>query len=253
MPTFERPVDRGTRLARAAVVRIGLELRQARSDRGLSLIDVGSSVGVSKSELSRIELGQAPMVPLFTLGRLAAAVGLDLSARLYPGGQPIRDRPQVTVLNEFRAALHRSLRWATEVPVPIAGDPRAWDAVVASVRAAPRGVAGAPPNRPASPSALASPDWRYGVEVETLPRDAQATNRRIQAKLRDSGLDGALLVIPDTRRARLFVAEALPELQPSFPIPGRRAMELLRAGADPGGSSLVLLARSVGSPSARPR
>jgi hypothetical protein len=84
------------------------------------------------------------------------------------------------------------------------------------------------------------------VEAETLPRDAQALNRRIQLKVRDSGFDGALLIMPGTRRVREFLGAARPELAPAFPVDGRRAMELLRAGIDPGGSAIVSLKRRSG-------
>jgi len=196
------------------------------------------------------------MVPVVTLARCAGAVGLDLVARLYPGTQPIRDAAQVALLAGFRARLHRSLRWATEVPIPIPGDQRAWDATVGSgsgdqpaftgarrrLTPAP-GPAGSADAAPAEASALSTrPAWCYGVEAETLPRDAQAIHRRNQLKLRDGRLDGVLLVLPDTRRARDFVRQALPELRDAYPVPGERALGLLRAGVDPGGSSIILVA-----------
>src|SRR3982751_3610335 len=87
-------------------------------------------------------------------------VGLDLVVRTYPGPRALRDTPQLTLLTDFRGALHASLRWAVEVPLPIAGDERAWDGLIST------------------------PGWRYGVEAETLPRDAQALVRRINLRLR---------------------------------------------------------------------
>jgi hypothetical protein len=53
-----------------------------------------------------------------------------------------------------------------------------------------------------------------------LPRDAQALDRRIQLKARDSSVDGVILLLPDTRAARLFLDDA---------------------GVDPGGSSIVVV------------
>lgn len=217
MPPRERPIDRGTRLGRAALARIGQEVRDARLDRSLSIKAVAAALDISNAEVSRVERALSPRVPFVTLSRMAAVVGLDLSARLYPGVTPLRDAAQVALLSDFRATLHRSLRWATEVPLPITGDQRAWDATV-------RG-----------------PDWCFGIEAETLPRDAQALVRRLQLKLRDGGLDGMVLVLRDTRRTRAFLREAADELAGGFPVPGRRALELLAAGLDPGGSAVILV------------
>lgn len=228
MTIRERAFDRGTRLGREALARIGRELREARRDRGLSLAVVAAAVGISAAEVSRIERGLAPMVPALTLARCLSVVGLDLSLRAYPGGEPIRDQAQVDLLADFRALLHRSIRWATEVPMPIHGDQRAWDATVGGAGRDQAGVV-----RP----------WSYGVDAETLPRDAQALHRRLQLKQRDSGVTGVLLVLRDTRAVRTFLAAARPGLADAYPIPSYRALELLGAGVDPGGSAIVIVPR----------
>jgi hypothetical protein len=121
------------------------------------------------------------------------------------------------MLATLRGEVHRSLGWATEVPLPIPGDPRAWDAVI-------RG-----------------PDWRFGVEAEGLPRDAQALQRRINLKRRDDDVDGVLLVLRDTRLTRQFLRAEADVLFPDFPVPGWRALRSLREGTSPGGSSIVLI------------
>lgn len=226
MATSQRVFDRGTDLARAALARLGRELRDARRDRGLSIAAAARTAGISSSELSRIERGESIRVPLITLHRCAAVVGLDLNSRLYPGAGPLRDGAHALLLADLRAQLHRSIRWATEVPLPIAGDLRAWDAFIAGE------------------------SWRYGLEAETAPHDAQALNRRLQLKARDGGVDGLLLVLRDSQPSRRFVREAAIELGSSFPNSGIRAMELLRAGVDPGGSAIVFVpwARSASRP-----
>jgi transcriptional regulator with XRE-family HTH domain len=218
MATLERPVDRGTRLARATLVRLGQELREARVERGLGQEAAARASGLSKSELSRIERGLAPWVSVVALSRAAAVVGLDLSSRLFPGGQPFRDAGQLAILEAFRSGSHPSLGWATEVPLPIPGDPRAWDGVVSGR------------------------DWAYGVEAEGLPRDAQSLQRRLHLKLRDSGLSGVLLLVRDTERNRRFIRDAADILAPDFPVPGWRAMRALEAGESPGGSAIVFIA-----------
>jgi transcriptional regulator with XRE-family HTH domain len=223
MATTQRPFDRGTELARSATARLGRELRDARRDRALSLKAASRAAGTSTSELSRIELGQALRVPLVTLHRCAAVVGLDLSSKLYPGAGPLRDGAHASLLTDFRACLHRTIRWAAEVPLPIAGDLRAWDALIAGA------------------------EWRYGVEAETAPRDAQALNRRIQLKARDGNVDGVLLVLRDSQSNRRFVRESAVELGSTFPQSGARAVELLRAGADPGRGAVIFVPWRSGS------
>jgi hypothetical protein len=65
--------------------------------------------------------------------------------------------------------------------------------------------------------------------------------RRIHLKERDSGVNGVILVLPDTRQSRLFRHHFADLLAADFPVPGRRSLELLGAAADPGGSSVVVL------------
>jgi transcriptional regulator with XRE-family HTH domain len=226
MAIRERPIDRGTLQGRQLLSAIGLEARSARRNRGLDLHDVGSSMGRSKSWVSRLERGLSETITVLEMSQLCAVVGLDLSIRAFPGGDPIRDAAQTTVLERFRGYLHRSIRWSGEVPFPSVGDQRAWDALI-------RGA-----------------DWRYGVEAETRPNDVQATARRLLLKARDGGVDGVLLVVPDTRHVRMFLKEFLATVGASFPIDGQRALGLLGAGLNPGGNSVVLLPRqqSVAGP-----
>lgn len=219
MPRRERPVDRGSRLGRQAVLRIGRELRDARTDRGLSIDSVAAAVGISNAEWSRIERGLSPNVPLVRLARCAAAVGLDLVVRAYPGSAPVRDMAHEALLEDVRAFLHPSLRWATEVPLPIPGDQRAWDGMILG------------------------PGWRFGVEAETSPADGQALARRISLKLRDGEVDGVLLVIRDERRAREFLRVAAPSLEGLFTIDARQVLAALRNGRRLSGNAIVLLRR----------
>ncbi len=212
-----RPVDRGTTVAREQTARAGRELRIARTGRGLSLKAVGAATALSESVVSRIERGLSPRVSVHDLGRLHAAVGLELSVRSYPGGQPIRDAAHVRLLADFRRGLHPSIAWSTEVPLLIPGDARAWDGFVQSGR------------------------WRYGVEAETAPNDSQALIRRIQQKERDSQVDGVFLVLRPTRQTRQFLSLAMPVLRDAFPLDGELALESLRQGIDPGGSALIVV------------
>jgi transcriptional regulator with XRE-family HTH domain len=120
----ERPADRGARLCREATIRLGRELREARRAHDLSLGDVGRAVGLAPSSASRIERGLWPAVPALHLFRMAVVVGLDPTMRMYPGGDPIRDAAHVRLLARFSSRLEASLRWASEVPLPLPGDRR---------------------------------------------------------------------------------------------------------------------------------
>jgi transcriptional regulator with XRE-family HTH domain len=142
-------------------VAVGDELREARLQAGLTQGQVGAAVGLSASEISRIELGQAARVSYETLVLVAAVLGLDLPLRAFPAGDPVRDIAQLTLLAKLRGRLPDGLRWRTEVPLRIPGDRRAWDAVIEG-----RG-------------------WRLPVEAESRLRDVQACSRKVMLKRRD--------------------------------------------------------------------
>jgi hypothetical protein len=171
---------------------------------------------MSAAHVSRIEHGLVKSLDPEGLAILFAAVGLELSVRVFPSGAPLRDNAHTALLRRFKARLHPSVVWRTEVPMPIPGDLRAWDAAV-GVRSR----------------------WT-GVEAETRPRDAQALERRLNLKLRDSNFEHAILLLADTRYNRQFI-RGHPALRDRFPLPGRLALEHLGAGADPGDSAIVLL------------
>jgi hypothetical protein len=150
-------------------------------------------------------------VDAMLLARMCAVVGLELSVKAYPGGDPIRDAAHLELLSDFRALLHPSIDRATEVPLPGPGDSRAWDALMRAI------------------------DRRYGVEAETAPRDGQATMRRIALKQRDGEVDGVVLLLRDTAQTRAFLREIEPVVGSTFPVAGTRAVEL-RVGANPVGA-----------------
>jgi len=217
MATKERAVDRGRTAGIRAIRSIGAEIRQARRCRSLSLAAVGKEAGISAAELSRIERGEVPGVALVLLSKLCAIDGLDLAARVYPGGSPIRDARHNRLLTKFHGGLHSSLGWALEVPLPNPGDQRAWDGMV-------RGDG-----------------WRYGVEAELNPIDGQALLRRLNLKQTEGMVDGVVLLLPDTRQTRLFKREFADALKTQFPIQGSAALKNLAVGKDPGGSAMITL------------
>jgi transcriptional regulator with XRE-family HTH domain len=217
MATRQRPVDVGAARGRALVAELARELREARLDRGLSQDVVAGTVGLSGARLSRIERGLVATLTIDQASRLLAVVGLELSARAYPAGTPTRDAAHAALLGRLRGRLHGSLRWSTEVPLPVPGDLRAWDAVITGS------------------------GWWVGVEAETRPRDTQALLRRLGLKARDGEADVVLLALTDSRQNRDLVRSHRDDFATRFPIGGRRALELLGAGARPDGSAIVIL------------
>ena len=84
---------------------------------------VASRAGVDQSVLSRVEAGsRSPTVQ--TYARIAAALGADLAARVYPQTGPrIRDRHQVRMAEVVIASLHPRLAGHAQVAVrsPVRG------------------------------------------------------------------------------------------------------------------------------------
>jgi transcriptional regulator with XRE-family HTH domain len=216
MATSERPNNRAERLTDEALTALGREFRRARIGGGLSQRTLEASTGISKSEIGRIERGRAPMVPLRVVIRHATALGLALPLKPYPSGDALRDAGQARLLERFRQRLHPSLRWQTEVPLPIPGDRRAWDAVC---------------GREA---------WRVGVEAETVLDDSQAVDRRVSLKRRDGGVDHVVILIADTPRNRRALELASAGFS-GFPLRTREIMTALGAGHEPRGSGVVIL------------
>jgi transcriptional regulator with XRE-family HTH domain len=212
-----RAVDEGERRGRQLLSETGREIRDARLAHGLSQSQVARAAGLGQSRLSLIERGRASSVSLLALARLHAVLGLELSVKSYPGGQPMRDVAHLALLARLRSRVSPDLKWRTEVPLPIANDKRSWDACI-QLR-----------------------DQVVGIEAETRLRDLQAIERRLALKKRDGRLDRVLLLLADTRWNRAIVREHGPRLASSFPVSGTATLEALAAGRDPGGDAIVLL------------
>jgi hypothetical protein len=177
---------------------------------------MGRPCGLSRSAVARIEAGTRRSTTVEEFACLGATVGLDIRLRAYPAGDAIRDAGQARLLERLRARLNPSLAWRTEVPLPIAGDLRAWDAVI-------RG-----------------PAWRIGVEGETVLDDLQALERRLALKRRDGDVDHVVLLVADTQRNRRALASA-PAAFADLPLRTREILAAMRNARDPGGSGIVIL------------
>lgn len=217
MATRTRAVDVGASRGRTSLARLTADIRAARTASGLAQTDVARALGLSRSQYGRIERGQSPSLSLLTAARLCAILGLDLSVRAFPAGDPIRDAAQIALLERLRSRCHASLRWHTEVPFHIQRDRRAWDATISNG------------------------SWSAGIEAETAVTDIQALDRRLALKERDGGMDRVILVLLDSRRNRTALRSSGGFLNLRFPVDARAALFALAAGTDPGGNALVLL------------
>ena len=226
MPTWDTRAQRGAQRGQLLLRRVGDELRTARTAAGLSSRAVGALVGLSHVQVIRIERGLAPHVGIETLARIASVLGHELSLRIHPIGPPVRDKAHVALLQRFAARLGADVTWQTEVPIPLPGDLRSADGVVA-IGATARDTA---PAR----------NLEAIVEAETRLHDVQATERRLRAKQRDLGTPRAILLVADTRHNRRVIA-AIPEIQRQFPVGTRTCLAALKAGRDPDADCLVIL------------
>jgi transcriptional regulator with XRE-family HTH domain len=217
MATRERRSDLAVTRGRAMTTTVLQELRAGRRERNVAGALVAAALGCSPSQYSRLERGLTDGLTIEQATVALAAVGLDLSVRVYPGGPPIRDVAHNRLIERLRARCHRTIRLLTEVPLPERGDQRAWDVV------------------------LLGSTWRHALEVETRARDRQALDRRIALKDRDSGIDGVSLLLLDSRANREFVRLYGPLLQERFPVPAAAALEAIATGRDPGAGSVILL------------
>jgi transcriptional regulator with XRE-family HTH domain len=201
---------------REAVQRLTRDLRGARRTSGLSLRDVGDATHTSHQQVHRFERGALRHVDLEDLGAWCAVVGLDLGLRAFPAGDPVRDRGQQALLERLHERLHPSLRWATEVPLPIPGDLRAWDAEVAG------------------------DGWRAFVDAESVLDDLQALDRRLALKARDGQAALVLLVVADTKRNRTALRGA-PTAFGHLNRSSRTVLRALARGQGPPGSAILVL------------
>jgi transcriptional regulator with XRE-family HTH domain len=217
MANRERPRDRGVRIGRQELIKLGREARDARVQAGLTQRAVADSVGVHRSWVGSFEQGKAPGIGFQVVATILSVVGLDLSARAYPGGDAIRDAGQAAMIGRFLAVVPDSVGRAVEVPFPNTGDPRAWDVRLR----------------------IGSTTW--GVEAETHVGDLQATLRRMSLKRRDGLVDGMLLLLLDSRHHRRLLREHRSLLAGSYPGDAREAMALLRAGRPPMCDTIILI------------
>lgn len=193
------------------------EFHVARVERGISQARVAKAVGRSDAWVSWTESGRNERVAVVDLFAMLARVGREASLRVYLGAGGLRDGAQGRLISRFRELIASAWSWRTEVGMPIVGDLRAWDGV------------------------LERPGCTIGIDAETRLRDFQAVDRRVMLKLRDSGVDRAVMLLPSTRANREALRSVGPVALANYPIPSRAALRSLREGVDPGGNAIIVL------------
>jgi transcriptional regulator with XRE-family HTH domain len=196
---------------------LGDELRTARYIRNLTLRQLAAAIGVSPSEISRRELGKSTRLTGEKLAVHAAAVGLKLSVKLYPLGGGVRDTAQARYIATLVARVGRLWAVTREAPIPILGDLRAIDVL------------------------LANGSVRIAVEVITRLADLQAQLRAAQLKSRDMGATRLIIVIAGTHANRNTLAAVRGAIAAAFDLDTRRLMADLAAGRDPGRDGIIVL------------
>ena len=216
MPVREGVINAGARRGRHLTRMLGAEVRGARRMAGISQNTLGAAVGLSGSEVGRVERGEAPWLTLDHAARLLAGVGLDLWVRAYPGGLPLRDAAHLQLLARFEARLPASVQCHREWPIPKSTDRRAVDLLLTGL------------------------PHRVGVEAETVLDDLQALERAVNLKRRDAALERMILLVRDSVRNREILRSADP-LRRSFPLDTRAVMAALARGQDPKADGIVIL------------
>ena len=104
--------------------RIAEDLRRLRLDAGASQAAIARRAGIDRSVVTRLEAGTLNPT-LETYVRLAAALGADYAARVYPNtGPAIRDRHHVRMVDAVIAAAHE--RWQITPEVAVRRPARGW-------------------------------------------------------------------------------------------------------------------------------
>jgi transcriptional regulator with XRE-family HTH domain len=217
MGTRQARLSEVQRRARQRVEHAIDECRQSRLRAGISQGQLAAALGCSRQLITAIEAGRLEDIGIVQLSRYGAAVGLDVTVRLYPAGPPLRDIGQVRLLDRFRALIGDSWTWMTEVPV--GQDPRDLRAIDAILVRSPA---------------------RVGIEAVTRLVDSQGQVRPILLKQEVTGLACMILLLADTRLNRAAVEAAGATLRAAFPLRARDVLAALRSGQQPPTNGLVL-------------
>jgi transcriptional regulator with XRE-family HTH domain len=218
MAAQETPASLGGADARRVAAAIAMELRDGRIGAGISQATAARAAGLSPSQWGRLERNELDAPDLDQVCRAARALGLRGHLKLYPAGEPVRDSAQLNLLARFEAALGPPLRMRREVPIPIIGDLRAWDAMVDG------------DGRP------------FFVEGESHVHDIQEVDRRIARKQRDDPrATTVVLILTRSDHHRRLLATHREALRELLPLDGVTILRSIRSGRRPPASGIALL------------
>ena len=217
MANRSSPTRDAERLAAQLVRDIGRELRMGRVRAGMTQRLVAARLGVHQVTVSRIERGRGGGQRVTELARHGAVVGLRPWIRLYPAVARPLDGPQLALIGRLRARLAPGWVVEMEVPMPIAGDLRATDAL------------------------LTLGECRIVVEAITRLADVQAQLRAARLKVRDLGATRLILLVGATHANRQMLAGEGALLAATLPVGTKWVLRALVQSRDPGADGLVLL------------
>jgi transcriptional regulator with XRE-family HTH domain len=183
---------------------------------GVSQDRLGAAIGLSGSEIGRIERGEAPWLTITEAVHVLRALGLDLWLKTFPFSSPIRDRAHTALIERFLRRLPPSVSAHREWPLPVTGDHRALDLLLVGLTK------------------------RTGVEAETRILDEQALLRELHLKQRDANLDRIYLLVLKSRHNSAALRHAT-GLTRELPLRTRAVLAALASGRDPGANGIIML------------
>jgi transcriptional regulator with XRE-family HTH domain len=212
--------QRGQRRGRSLITDALSELHRARVTANLGQPSLARQLGMSQSNYSRIEAGKVPGLSVMRLSEMASLLGLELSVRLYPAGDPIRDKGQQGLDGRFEAILADAWTVTNEALLPGPGDLRAWDKLL-----------------------RLTGETRHlvGVDLETRIRDIQALVRRTRLRERDGAVDVILIVLSDSGTNRILVGQLRDALGPDYSTDPGAIVRALHDGQPLPGSGVMLV------------
>ena len=218
------------RHAQKVRVTLAEDVRRMREDAGITRVALAQLAGVHPSSITKIEGGD--MLPMLeTYARLAAALGADLTARLYPTTGPwVRDRHQVRIAEVVLAVVHP--RWRPEIEVAVRRPARGWVDLVL--------------HEPAG-TALVATELEAGLHrIEQLLRwsGEKAASLPSASAWREWSQSGPpsisrLLVVRWTRANRDAALDARRQLRDAYPADPRDALDALTGTAAWPGAALL--------------
>jgi len=224
-PRYEALVRRLTERLHAG---LATDLMRLREDAGMTRKALAEGAGVDLSYLCRIEDGRE-RPSLETYVRVAATLGLDLSAHLYPNtGPAIRDRHQAPVLEALLGLLHP--RWQPFAEVAVRRPGRGWIDVVLHDRPGRLVVATEIQSelrrleqivRWSAEKASSLPSWEGWTHLGEEPEISR------------------LMIVRRTRTTRATAVEFERQLRAAYPAHPDDALAALRGGSPWPGPALV--------------